>query len=39
MRIALRGGWNRQGRVVLAHDLPLPLTVLSLVMQLAAHEP
>ena len=39
MRVALRGGWNREGRVVLAHDLPLPLTVLSLVMQLAAHEP
>ena len=39
MRIALRGGWNRQGRVLLAHDQPLPLTVLSLAMQLGAHEP
>jgi len=39
VRIAMPGGWNREGRVVLVHDQPLPLTVLSLVMQLAAHEP
>jgi hypothetical protein len=39
MRLALPGGWTREGRVVLVHDLPLPFTVLSLAMQLSAHEP
>ena len=39
MRIALPGGWNREGRVVLEHDTPLPLTVLAAMAQLATHEP
>ena len=38
MRIALRGGWRRDGRLRLEQEAPLPLTVLACAIRFAAHE-
>ena len=39
MRVALRGGWNREGRVLLEQATPQPLTILACAIQLSVHEP
>ena len=37
-RVALRGGWNTEGRVVIQQDQPLPMHVIALMPQLQTND-